>query len=149
MEAIVLIGLQASGKTSFYLERFFLTHVRISLDMLKTRSRERKLLDFCVQNRQRFVSDNTNTTFENRALFIDAAKEKRFSVVGYYFTASFDECVRRNATRKGDQRVPQIAIRVAADKLQVPSLDEGFDELHYVQLDDRGFTLNGFELDDD
>jgi predicted kinase len=148
MEAIVLIGLQASGKTSFYLERFSLTHVRISLDMLRTRSRERKLLDFCVQNRQRFVSDNTNTTTENRALFIDAAKEKRFSVVGYYFTASFEECVARNATRKGDQRVPQIAIRVAADKLQVPSLDEGFDELHYVQLDDRGFTLNGFRLDD-
>jgi len=148
MEAIVLVGLQASGKTSFYLERFFLTHVRISLDMLKTRPREKKLLDFCVQNRQRFVSDNTNTTCENRSLYIEAAKEKRFSVVGYYFTASYDECLRRNATRQGNQRVPDIAIRVAAEKMQVPSLDEGFDELHHVQFDERGFTINGFRLDD-
>jgi predicted kinase len=148
MEAVVLVGLQASGKTSFYLERFFLTHLRISLDMLKTRPREKKLLDFCVQNRQRFVSDNTNTTLENRALYIEAAKENRFSVVGYYFTSGYDECLRRNATRTGKQRVPDVAIRVAADKLQVPSLDEGFDQLHYVRLDERGFTINGFRLDD-
>ena len=42
MEAIVFIGLQASGKSSFYKERFFSTHVRISLDLLRTRNRERQ-----------------------------------------------------------------------------------------------------------
>ena len=40
MEAVVFCGIQASGKTTFYLERFFQSHVRLNLDMLKTRHRE-------------------------------------------------------------------------------------------------------------
>lgn len=36
MEAAILMGLQASGKTMFYRERFFHTHVRISLDLLSS-----------------------------------------------------------------------------------------------------------------
>lgn len=33
MEAVIFIGLQASGKSSFYKERFFSTHVWINLDL--------------------------------------------------------------------------------------------------------------------
>lgn len=40
MEAVILCGIQASGKSAFYSERFFHTHVRINLDMLRTRRRE-------------------------------------------------------------------------------------------------------------
>ena len=36
MEAIIFVGLPGSGKSSFYKERFFDSHVRISLDLLKT-----------------------------------------------------------------------------------------------------------------
>ena len=39
MEAVVFTGIQASGKSTFYRERFFHTHLRISLDLLKTRGR--------------------------------------------------------------------------------------------------------------
>ena len=49
MEAVIFSGLQGAGKSSFYLARFFTTHVRINLDMLKTRRRERMLLDACHQ----------------------------------------------------------------------------------------------------
>ena len=41
VEAVIFVGLQGSGKSTFYRERFFDTHVRLSLDMLKTRHRER------------------------------------------------------------------------------------------------------------
>jgi hypothetical protein len=44
MEAIIFIGLQGLGQSTFYRERFFMTHARISLDMLKTRHREQKLI---------------------------------------------------------------------------------------------------------
>jgi transcriptional regulator with XRE-family HTH domain len=37
VEAIIFVGIQASGKSTFYRERFFDTHLRINLDMLKTR----------------------------------------------------------------------------------------------------------------
>jgi predicted kinase len=36
MEAVIFTGLQATGKSSFFKERFFSTHVRISLDLLRT-----------------------------------------------------------------------------------------------------------------
>jgi hypothetical protein len=35
MEAVLFVGNQATGKSGFYLERFFRTHVRINGDMLK------------------------------------------------------------------------------------------------------------------
>ncbi len=36
VQAILFSGIQATGKSSFYRERFFHTHVRINLDMLRT-----------------------------------------------------------------------------------------------------------------
>ena len=49
MEAVILIGIQGSGKTTFYRQRFFETNVRISLDLVKTRRREQALLDVCLR----------------------------------------------------------------------------------------------------
>ena len=38
MEAVIFTGIQASGKSTFFKERFFDTHVRINLDMLDSKS---------------------------------------------------------------------------------------------------------------
>ncbi len=147
MEAILFIGLPGAGKSTFYVERFLWTHLRINLDMLRTRGREDRLLDFCVDNRQRFVVDNTNPTVENRAKYIDAVKAKRFSVIGYYFVPDMAGCLKRNAARPDKQRVPDIAIRNAAEKMSKPSLDEGFDQLHFVRLNEKGFQINPFDTE--
>ncbi|WP_197529108.1 ATP-binding protein [Aeoliella mucimassa] len=40
MEVVVFIGLQASGKSTFYKQRFVDTHMRLNLDMLRTRYRD-------------------------------------------------------------------------------------------------------------
>ncbi len=40
MEAVMFSGIQATGKSTFFQQRFFNTHVRINLDMLKTRNRD-------------------------------------------------------------------------------------------------------------
>lgn len=69
MEAVIFVGLQASGKSSFYTERFFSTHVRISLDLLRTRNRERRLLTACLETQQPFVIDNTNPSREERTKY--------------------------------------------------------------------------------
>ena len=47
MHAVVLCGLPASGKSTFFRERFFDTHVRISRDLLRTAARERRFLELC------------------------------------------------------------------------------------------------------
>src|SRR5438552_2652732 len=110
MEAIVFIGIQASGKSSFYKERFFDTHVRINLDMLKTRNRENVLLRACIEMKQPFVVDNTNPTVADRAKYIALARQAGFRVVGYYFQTSVQDCIRRNKGRDIAAQVPIAAI---------------------------------------
>ncbi len=66
MEAILFIGIPATGKSTFYKCYFADTHVRINLDMLKTRRREDILLQAGLKAKQRFVVDNTNPTRANR-----------------------------------------------------------------------------------
>lgn len=75
MEAVIFVGLQASGKSTFYKEHFFLTHVRVNLDMLKTRHREKRFLETCIETGQRFVVDNTNPSRAEREVYIRAAKD--------------------------------------------------------------------------
>ena len=95
MEAVIFIGLQASGKSSFYKERYFSTHVRISLDLLKTRNRERQFLAACLETQQPFVIDNTNPSRDDRAKYIEAAKAAKYSIVGYYFRSKAELLVRK------------------------------------------------------
>lgn len=139
MEAVVFTGLQGSGKSSFFKERFFATHVRISLDLLRTRNREDRILEVCFGTQQRFVIDNTNPTRNERAKYIGMSRDSEFRVVGYYFQSRVDDCLRRNEERIG--RVPEVAILSTAMKLERPRLDEGFDELWYVRIEDSGFVV--------
>ena len=145
MEAVIFIGLQAAGKSSFYKERFFDTHVRINLDMLKTRHREILLLRACLTMQQRFVVDNTNPTLAERARYISPARSAGFRIIGYYFQSKVQDCLARNERREPWARVPAKAIAGTYTKLQLPSLAEGFDALHYVRTDDGGrFLVEGW-----
>nr|WP_229638612.1 ATP-binding protein [Waterburya agarophytonicola] len=84
MEAVIFVGLQASGKSSFYREKFANSHIRLNLDMLKTRHREKLLFDACLQAKQSMVVDNTNPTKSDRAKYILPAKQHKFKITGYY-----------------------------------------------------------------
>jgi len=137
MEAVIFIGIQATGKSTFYKERFFKTHIRINLDMLKTRSREDILLDACIKAKQPFVVDNTNPSIEDRKKYIDIAKNAKFRVVGYYFQSNIADAIMRNEKREGKECIPLAGIKSTHAKLQLPSLEEGFDELYYVKIDDE------------
>lgn len=141
MEAVILIGIPASGKTTFYLRRFFRTHVRINLDMLRTRRREKILTLACVEAKQKFVSDNTNRTPEIRALSIAPAKAAGFEIIGYYFPVQVTEAIQRNARRPPEDRVPAPAIGGAHKALILPTYSEGFDQLYSVTTDEQGEYL--------
>ena len=52
MEAVIFIGIHASGKSTFYQQRSFQSHNRINLDLLRTRHRERLLGAACIEARQ-------------------------------------------------------------------------------------------------
>jgi hypothetical protein len=138
MEAVILVGVQGSGKTTLYLERFFATHVRLSLDVLRTRRREQVLLAACIEAKQPFVVDNTNPTAEGRAGYIAPALAAGFRVVGYHLDLPIGVCLARNAKREGKQRIPVPGIYGTQKRLQVPTLAEGFAALYTVRLNDDG-----------
>jgi predicted kinase len=81
MNGIIFIGLQGSGKSSFYLEKLYKTHIRLSMDMLKTRHRENVMLQACLAGKQPCVIDNTNPTKEEREKYITEFKQHKFAVI--------------------------------------------------------------------
>jgi predicted kinase len=133
MEAVIFIGIQGAGKSTFYRERFLNTHMRINLDMLKTRHREKIFLKACLQAKQSFVVDNTNPTLEERSRYILPAKENRFRVVAYYFDSHLEECKQRNSQRTGKELIPLVGLLATSKKLVLPSWEEGFDTIYSVE----------------
>ncbi|MBI2353554.1 MAG: ATP-binding protein [Deltaproteobacteria bacterium] len=138
MTAIIFIGIPAAGKSTFYRQRFFDTHIRINLDMLKSRHREKLLLHACIAAKQPFVIDNTNASAAERKRFITPAREAGFRVIGYYFSSRVEEALERNRQRQGKARIADKGVLGAAGRLELPSLAEGFDELWYVRMDGMG-----------
>ena len=142
MVAVIFIGIQGSGKSSFFRERFFDTHVRINLDMLRTRHREELLLAACLAAGQSFVIDNTNPLLSDRARYVERARAAGFRTVAYFFESSLREAMARNNMRTGKQKVPAPAVTAAFKKIVRPSLDEGFDEIYTVKVvADGGFVV--------
>ncbi|MBV9790693.1 MAG: ATP-binding protein [Chloroflexi bacterium] len=141
-EAVIFIGLQGSGKSSFFKERFFGSHVRINLDMLRTRHRETLLLRACIEMQQHFVVDNTNPLLAERAKYIEPARKAGFRIVGYYFWPDLTGSIRRNGRRSGRERVPTQAIVATAKRMQPPTLAEGFDQLYRVKLNQGQFVVD-------
>jgi predicted kinase len=134
---IVFSGIQASGKTTFYRERFLATHVRVSLDLLKTRQREDILLFACFAAQQPVVVDNTNAAAEQRTRYVKLAKAAGFRAILYFFDVSTRTAVGRNAGRDGKAKVPNVAIFGTQKKLQRPTRDEGFDDMFRVTTDNE------------
>ena len=135
MEAVIFIGIPGSGKSTFFLERFFTTHVRINLDMLKTRHREMIIISACIEAKQSFVVDNTNITVAERARYIPMARQAGFRVVGYYFQSSLAESLQRNQQRSGKALIPRKGVIARYHQLELPKFSEGFDALYSVQID--------------
>ncbi len=134
MQAIILMGIQACGKSTFYHHKFGLTHVRINLDMLKTRHREWRLFETCLEIQQSFVIDNTNPTKVDRQKYIEPAKQHKFQVIGYYFESRVRDAIDRDRQRPQAQQIPAKGIAGTAKRLELPNYTEGFDELYYVKL---------------
>ena len=141
MEMVLFCGIQATGKSSFYAAEFSRTHVRISLDMLKTRHREELLVQACIAGKQAFVVDNTNVTVSERARYIERARAAGFRVVGYFFASRIAEALGRNAGREGDARVPDRGVRGTFARLELPALVEGFHALHFVRIAEGKFIV--------
>lgn len=144
MEGVIFMGVQASGKSTFYTTYFFNTHLRISMDMLNTRRKEKELLNTALKLQQRIVIDNTNPTISDREKYIKQFKERKYKTVGYYFTSELQHCLQRNRLRYGKQQIPEVGLYSTFKKIEKPSFNEGFDELYSVDIKDDIFIINKY-----
>lgn len=138
MECVILIGLPASGKSTFFRERFAATHDHVSKDLLRNnrrpQRRQEQLIAESLSAGRSVVVDNTNPSAGVRAPLIDAARKHGAEVVGYFFISDARDALRRNRTRDGRERVPDVAIFTVRKHLQPPTPAEGFDRLYAVTM---------------
>jgi len=141
MEALVFCGVQGSGKTTLYRDRFLATHVRIALDLLRSRAREEAFLRTCLDTGQPFVVDNTNPTPADRRRYVEPARAAGFKTVAYLVEVDPAQAFARNAERAGAARIPPANVAATARRLQRPTREEGFDELWHATAAPDGWRI--------
>jgi len=138
MEMIILMGLQASGKSTFYRTHFADTHEHVSKDLLRESKNKNKKqaehIERAFQEQHSVVVDNTNATIQDRLTLIDLGCRYDATIIGYYFQPDVLSSRKRNIQRTGKAQIPDIAIFVTAHKFTPPSYEEGFDKLYYVHI---------------
>jgi predicted kinase len=144
MEMIIFIGIPASGKSSFYKELFFNSHIRISMDLLNTRNKEGKLLQYCFETQSKMVIDNTNVTAESRRKYIHLGQRNQYEIIGYYFESNLQDCLERNKNRKDS--INEIGVKAKYKELEKPLFKEGFDKIFNVKIIDNKFEISSYEI---
>ena len=61
-------------------------------------------------------------------------------MVGYFLQSRLSDCLERNEKR--ERQVPKKGILATFKKIEMPSLDEGFDELNFVSIEDGEFRIS-------
>ncbi len=138
MQLVIFIGLQASGKSTFFRTHFATTHEHISKDLLRNNKnrdrRQTQLIENALESGRSVVVDNTNPTIEVRASLIQLGCKYNCEIIGYYFESQLSHCLERNSQRTGKARVPDVGIYATIKKLTRPSYAEGFHQLFYVRI---------------
>ena len=148
LECVILIGLPASGKSTFYRERFAATHDLVSKDAMphvrQPQRRQQTLIEVGLAAGRSIVVDNTNPRASERALIIASARRHGAQVAGYFFPTDARDALRRNRVREGRARVPDVAIFATRKRLEAPTFDEGFDDLYIVTVNEntRSFEVH-------
>lgn len=136
LELVILIGLQAAGKSTFRRDRFDRTHVVVSKDDFpnnrRPARRQEHLIRECLGAGKPVVVDNTNARREDRERLVQLAREFQVRAAAYFLPSSVQESLARNARREGRARVPDVGIFSTAKALVLPSWSEGFDEFYEV-----------------
>lgn len=154
MQLVIFIGLQASGKSTFFRTHLAATHDYVSKDLLRNNKkpsrRQAQLIEAALQAGHSVVIDNTNPTVEDRASLIQLGSLYHAEIVGFYFESEVSCCLERNRQRFGKERVPDVAIYATIKKLTRPSYIEGFDRLFSVRIADKdNFEVCAWVEDED
>ena len=136
MELIIFVGVQASGKSTYYHANLAATHVHVSKDLMPgARDKDAKqmqMISAALAAGKSVVVDNTSPTPAVRAPLIALGRRFGARVIAYFFETTPKDAVARNRLREGKARVPDVVIYVTSKKLVPPSFEEGFDEVRVI-----------------
>ena len=137
-ELMLLVGLPASGKSTFFRQRLTETHLHLSKDLWpNVRRREerlRRILRESLEAGHSVTVDNTNVARAVREPLLHIGREYRARNVGYVFEPDIKACRACNTAREGRAQVAPVGMWVMVSKWEPPVLDEGFDALQGVRL---------------
>jgi predicted kinase len=146
VEVAIMIGLQASGKTTFCRQVLAADHVVVSKDAFPhARNRQRRqmrLIGEALGEGRSVAVDNTNPSPDEWRPLIDAARAYGAAAVGYWFPPDLTATWERNAIREGRARVPEVGLFATLKRLRPPTRADGFDRLYQVSFDGAG----GFDI---
>ncbi len=138
---VIMMGIKGSGKSTFCAKNFS-EYTRINLDTLRTRKKENDALWLAINRKENIVIDNTNPNVSARKKYIEVGKASQYRIIGYFMQSRLQECIERNDSRQGKEKIPSIAIACTSNKLEMPGYEEGFDELYFVKITDAGFFVS-------
>jgi len=144
-EVAILVGLQGSGKTSFYRRHLASTHDHVSKDLMpnvrRRDVRQLALVEEALAAGRSVAVDNTNPVRADRAPLVAAARARGARVVAYLMLTPLRDALARNRRRQGRARVPDVAVYVVAKRLQIPTVGEGFDAVYEVTAEAGEFKV--------
>ncbi len=141
----VLVGLQASGKSTFVRCRLPGSFVVVSKDAWpnarRRQQRQMRLVKEALAAGRDVVVDNTNPGPDEWAPLAEAGRAYGAEVTAYWFCPDLAGSLERNARRAGSARVPDVGVYATAQRLCRPTVADGFDRVYEVRFDGRSFTV--------
>lgn len=127
-----MVGLSSSGKT-MYSKSHYHDYERISLDEIKNHSRslESKLIEEKLRNGKNIIVDDTNLSKKIRSQHITLAKKYGARITAIHLQTSIGLIKTRNWRKHPP--LPDKAINKMISQLEIPTEEEGFDQLISVE----------------
>ena len=135
-ELIILVGCQASGKSSFYREHLATKgYTQVSQDLLRSKEKCLSLTDQLLKAGKSVVIDNTNPDTTSRSGYIQIAKKSSVPVRVFWLQTDREHCRHNNMFRrltdysKSHGGVDDRVINIYMNKFEEPNLEEGIEEI--------------------
>ena len=127
----MFVGCQASGKTTYSnMYNNIDNYIVIHGDELKTESKIKKEILKNIYQNKSIVLDATNGTKKKREVFINLIKTYNYYIKIIYMNIDFEICFNRNNKRKNS--IPKIGLYTYRKRFEMPTLDEGIDNIEII-----------------
>lgn len=132
-QMIVMVGFPASGKSSYVQEHYKNSHVRVNLDTIKKRDKERTILTAILSTGVNVVIDNTNLTIEHRKRYTDMAKDYGYSVTALCIDVPAAECISIDNKRHKSEKVGTRWINALVRSYELVNEYEDFEDVIVIK----------------